>query len=272
MKCRNHITLFVVLLAVVLSVSSAVAQLYQPGERLYYRVAYRAKMIPNTEMAEVCVTTLLDTLAGRDVYHVEGNGRTLSIFRWFFNMNDTYRIWVDTLTKRTLRFESDLYEGGYTFRSNYVYDWDNYQVHTWAQSRKREPRTKTMPLTDNSKDAVSLYFGLRSIDLDDFRDNEHRELEMVLDDTIRTLKYRFIAREECRVPKRGKFRTLKFACTIGSSEEYSFTDGSEFFIWISEDENKIPVMLESPIRVGSIRAYIREVDGLKYPMTSKIEK
>lgn len=269
---KEKILQFVMAMAALLAASTAAAQLYHPGEQLYYRVAYRAKMIPNTEMAEVSVNTTLDTLRGRNVYHVVGNGRTLPVFRWFFNLNDTYRIWVDTLSLRTLRFESDLYEGGYTFRSNYHYDWEAREVHTWAQSRNREPRTKVMPLSDNSKDAVSLYFGLRSIDLDQFRGNEHRELEMVLDDTIRMLKYRFIDREVCRVPKRGKFRTLKFACTIGSSEEFSFTDGTEFFIWISDDENKIPVMLESPIRVGSIRAYIREVKGLKYPMTSKIEK
>jgi hypothetical protein len=263
---------FITLVALLWLAGSATAQLYHPGERLYYRVAYRAKMIPNTEMAEVTIETEHDELNGRPTYRVRGNGRTLSIFKWFFNLNDTYRIWVDTLTLRTLRFESDIYEGGYTFRSNYHYDWDNYRVYTWSQSRNRPPRTKSMPLTDQSKDAVSLYFGLRSVPLDTFNDQRPRELEMVLDDTIRTLKYRFIGREECRVPRRGLYRTLKFACTLGSSEEFSFTNGSEFFIWISDDENKVPIMLSSPIRVGSIRAYLRDYEGLKYPMSSKMER
>jgi len=49
-----------------------------------------------------------------------------------------------------------------------------------------------------------------------------------------------------------------------------FTDGSEFFIWLSDDENKIPLHLESPIRVGSVNAYITGYKGLKYPLTSKI--
>ena len=54
-------------MAALLAASTAVAQLYHPGEQLYYRVAYRAKMIPNTEMAEVSVNTTLDTLRGRNV-------------------------------------------------------------------------------------------------------------------------------------------------------------------------------------------------------------
>ena len=69
----------------------------------------------------------------------------------------------------------------------------------------------------------------------------------------------------------GRFRTLKFMCQIGTSDGYSFTDGSEFTLWISDDQNKIPLYIESPIRVGSIQAYITAYKGLKYPLASKIK-
>lgn len=257
------------LLAGVVSTS---AQRYHAGEVLYYRAAYRAKLIPNTEAGEVTVSTRIDTLNGKEVYRVTGNGRTLPFFRWFFDMNDTYDIWVDKESRRTLRFESDLKEDKYTFRSHYDYDWEGMKVHTWSQKRQNQPRTKTMALTPNSMDAVSLYFNLRSVDLNSFRKGEQRHLDMVLEDTIRQLTYRFIGRETIQVPKMGDFDTMKFACTIGSSEEFSFTDGTEFFIWITNDENKIPVMLSSPVRVGEIRAYIRRYEGLRYPLTSKLDK
>ncbi len=261
--------IFVLLLVV--GVATASAQLFQEGEVLYYRAAYRAKLVPNIEAGEVTVSTRLDTLKGKEVYRVTGNGRTLPFFRWFFDMNDTYDIWVDRESLRTQRFESDLKEDKYTFRSHYRYDWDSMKVHTWSQKRQNTPREKTMSLTAESMDAVSLYFNLRSVDLESFREGEHRHLDMVLEDTIRHLRYRYIGREELRVPKMGHFDTMKFACTIGSSEEFSFTDGTEFFIWITNDENKIPVMLASPVRVGEIRAYIRRYEGLRHPLTSKIK-
>lgn len=261
--------IFAILL--VMGVSTASAQLFQEGELLYYRAAYRAKLVPNIEAGEVTVSTRADMLDGAEVYRVTGNGRTLPFFRWFFDMDDTYDIWVDKKTLRTHRFESDLKEDKYTFRSNYRYDWDSMKVHTWSQRRQNTPREKTMPLTNESMDAVSLYFNLRSVDLDSFREGEHRKLDMVLEDTIRHLRYRYIGREELKVPRLGSFDTMKFACTLGSSEEFSFTDGTEFFIWITNDENKIPVMLASPVRVGEIRAYLRRYEGLKYPLSSKIK-
>ncbi len=258
-------------LLLVTRVITASAQVYNDGEVLYYRAAYRAKLVPNIEAGEVTVRTRIDTLNGKEVYRVTGNGRTLPFFRWFFDMDDTYNIWVDKQTLKTQRFESDLKEDKYTFRSRYCYDWGAMKVHTWSQKKKNAPREKTMTLTPESMDAVSLYFNLRSVDLESFKEGEHRQLDMVLEDTVRHLKYRYIAREELKVPKLGKFDTMKFACTIGSSEEFSFTDGTEFFIWITNDENKIPVMLASPVRVGEIRAYIRRYEGLRHPLTSKIK-
>lgn len=44
----------------------------------------------------------------------------------------------------------------------------------------------------------------------------------------------------------------------------SFEEGSEFFVWISDDGNKVPVFLESPLRVGSVRARLVEYGGLMY--------
>ena len=268
---KSVITKGVIFALLLFAGATASAQVFQDGEVLYYRAAYRAKLIPNIEAGEVTVTTRTDTLNGKPMYRVTGNGRTLPFFRWFFDMDDTYNIWVDKHDLRTQRFESDLKEDDYTFRSQYRYDWKAMKVHTWSQRRQDPPRKKTMTLTPKSMDAVSLYFNLRSVDLESFREGEHRQLDMVLEDTIRHLRYRYIGREELYVPKMGKFDTMKFACTIGSSEEFSFTDGTEFFIWITNDENKIPVMLASPVRVGEIRAYIRRYEGLRYPLTSKLK-
>lgn len=263
----KRLFLFVLLVYSLLPVA---AQLYVPGEELFYRVSYRAKLVPNTEVATVLVRTTETQLDGRTVYNVFGHGKTLPTFRWFFSLDDRYNIWIDTATLRTVRFTSDIHEGEYTFRSRYDYDWPARRIVTRWQKRQLPENRKEMELTDVSMDAVSLFFNMRSVDASIFRVGEQHELQMVLEDTIRHLKYRFEGREEKKIRNLGKFRTMKFACQIGTSESYSFTDGSEFFIWLSDDENKIPLCLESPIRVGSVSAYISGYKGLKYPLSSQI--
>lgn len=258
----------ILLLAAALPLS---AQLYHPGEVLSYRVSYKAKMFPNTEVGAVEVKTTEDNSGGSSYYKVVGIGRTLPTYRWFFNLEDVYTVWIDTETLRPVRFESDLHEGDYTFQSYYTYDWEKDQVYTRWRRRQKPFEEKTMALTPESMDAIALFFTMRGADADSFKPGVPATLQMVLQDTIRHLRYRFIGRETKKIRNMGRYKSLKFECQLGTTEGFSFTDGTIFTLWISDDENKIPLYIESPVRVGSINAYISGYKGLKYPVTSLVK-
>lgn len=247
------------------------AQLYHPGEVLRYRVSYKAKMFPNTEVGTVEVTTTETTCNGKKYYLVKGVGRTLPTYRWFYNMEDIYQVWIDPVTLRSEYFQSDIREGDYTFESRFDYVWQDSVVRTRWRSRQRPFAEKEMPLTPESMDAISLFFNMRTAEAGDFSKDKPEYLRMVLQDTVRNIRYRFLGREVKKIRNMGKFRTLKFDCQLGTTEGYSFTDGTVFYIWITDDKNKIPVYIESPVRVGSINGYISGYKNLKYPVTSLVK-
>lgn len=258
-------------LLLLFAVLPAAAQLYHPGEVLDYRVSYKAKLFPNTEVGAVRVATTKDQYKNRPIYKVEAHGRTLPTYRWFFDLDDRYTVSVDSETLVPVRFEGNIKESGYTFWSNYEYDWENSVAITTWQSRKNPVQNRRIPLTPESLDAISLFFRMRSAAPESFQAGEVKTLQMVLQDTIRHIKYRFEGREQKKIRNMGKYNTLRFACQLGTSENFSFTDGTEFTIWISDDKNKIPLYMESPVRIGSIQAYISGYSGLKYPVTSLIK-
>ena len=49
----------------------------------------------------------------------------------------------------------------------------------------------------------------------------------------------------------GHFNTIKFRCKIATSDGFAFKDGTEFEVWISDDRNKIPLYIKSPIKAVS---------------------
>ena len=128
-----------------------------------------------------------------------------------------------------------------------------------------------MSLTAESMDPISLFFNLRSAEAEDFTVGEPGTLQMVLQDTIKLIRYRYLGRENKKIRNMGRFRTLKFECQLGTTEGYSFTDGTIFTLWVSDDRNKIPLYIESPVKIGSIQAYISGYKGLKYPLDSRIK-
>ena len=79
-------------------------------------------------------------------------------------------------------------------------------------------------------------------------------------------------REVKKIKNLGRFNTLKFRCKIATSDGYAFQDGTEFEVWISDDRNKIPLYIKSPIKVGSVQAYLSSYEGLRYPLDSFIKK
>ena len=251
---------------------SAQAQLYVPGEVLNYKMSYKAKLFPNTEVANVTIQTSNATLDGQPAYKVYGIGQTARAFNWIFPVKDAYTIWIDPTTLRTKRFEADLQEGDYTRRSTFIFDQPNGKVYTRWQTRQRPVEYRTLEITRNGMDAISLYFNMRSVDDEEIREGFTRDLEMVLEDTVRYLKFRYEGREVKKIKNLGRFNTLKFRCKIATSDGYAFEDGTEFEVWISDDRNKIPLYIQSPIKVGSVQAYLSSYEGLRYPLDSFIKK
>lgn len=264
-------TIFTLLVAL-LTASAVRAQVYVPGETLNYRMSYKAKLFPNTEVAKVIIQTTEEKFDGKDMYKVYGMGQTAKAFNWIFPVKDAYTIWVDPATLQTKRFEADLQEGDYTRKSTFIFDQPNGKVYTSWQTRKRPIQNRTLDISEKGMDAISLYFNMRSVDDSEIKEGFARDLEMVLEDTVRYLSFRYEGREVKKIKNLGKFNTLKFRCKIATSDGYAFQDGTEFVVWISDDRNKIPLYIQSPIKVGSVQAYLSSYEGLRYPLDSFIKK
>ena len=268
---KNLVTYLLLVLLSVTAVSaqqSGVQPAFRNGEVLTLKVSYRAKLIPNTEVATVVMSVADTTINGHPYYCIYANARTMPSFRWFYNLDDTYRSYIDTTTFRPVLSTSQIRENGYRAWSRFEYDWDN-GVSVNTKQRKQDPPTEhQIPIEGESYDGVSLFYDLRTIDPATLVEDEDRTIALLLNDTVRYINYRYLGRERKKVRNVGTFRTLKFSCQLATSTGESFDDGSEFFIWISDDRNKIPVFFESPIRVGSVRAYISKFEGLRFPVES----
>ncbi len=78
-----------------------------------------------------------------------------------------------------------------------------------------------------------------------------------------------MAKRDVKIKGSGTYNTLRFSPQLITGE--LFKDGDEMQIYVSNDKNKIPLMIESPVTVGSVKAVLHSYNGLRYPMQAKTD-
>lgn len=267
---KNLLLASALLLMAALPARAQREQVFKAGEKLSYSIRHS---YVNSDIIGVVFQTTATVVDGQQALKVQAAGKTLSGYRTFFDINDTYETYLDASDLRPLRFSSRLHEGKYRFRADYSYDWSQNMVDTRYRKLSNPDETyKSMPISEGAGDALAIFYNLRCEDIASFKVGEQRTLKLVLDDTVRVLTYRYMGKETRKIGRAGKFKTLKIICSMASSTDPDaqlFADGSDFILWISDDRNHIPLYIESPIKVGSIVASLTKYEGLKYPLTSK---
>lgn len=251
---------------------SSIQPAFQPGEELYYTASYSAAIL-TTDVATVTFRTTEDKIDGVPCYRIYAHGLTQPFYSVFFKMDDVYETWLEQSTLRPVLATSEIKEGSYRYRSRLAFNWKAGLVYTFGKNLKKGyERGRTMNVTTADFDPVAHFFNLRSMaSTGNMQVGQKGRLNLVMVDTIRTVEYKFLGREIIDAPATGPVRCLKFTCQLAPGDAESFQEGTDFFIWISDDENRIPVYLETPIRVGSVQATLTGWKNLAHPFSSRLK-
>lgn len=240
---------------------------FSEGEILSYGVKYSAAFL-NISVADIIFTTTKEIYMGEDCFRINAVGRTKPFFNIFFKMEDIYDSWVVAETLRPLRANSSIREGAYRFGSYIIYDWIDYVAHTRGENLKSGSfAQRKLEINNCSADALSMFYILRSADLSEMKVDDEMSLNLVFEDGLYDVRLKYLGKDTLKISGMGdKVRSLKFTCELASSDGEGYDGGNEFLIWLSDDKNRIPIYLESPIRVGKVFATIESWEGLKYPL------
>jgi hypothetical protein len=92
---------------------------------------------------------------------------------------------------------------------------------------------------------------------------------MFFDDETTKFKLKFVGREDIKT-KFGKVSCMIFKPYVQAGRV--FKEEESLTVWISDDDNKIPIRLKASLAVGSIKADLEAFKGLKHSFKVKVEK
>ena len=88
-----------------------------------------------------------------------------------------------------------------------------------------------------------------------------------IDDSTYYVGFRRIGKENVKT-KAGTFRCIILKPILIVDRVFKSDEGMT--LWVTDDENKIPVKAYSGIKVGAVKVEISQFSGIKNPLKSKI--
>jgi len=200
----------------------------------------------------------------KKVFHAVGKGWTTGMSRFFFKVDDRYESFFDKETGNPYQFVRKIDEGGYTKNQEGFFNQTTNRVLVKDYKHKKE---KTFVVPNNTQDIMSTFYYLRNHpNIDKLKVGDAIAIDMFFDDETTKFKLKFIGREDIST-KFGVVPTMVFRPLVQSGRV--FKEEESLTVWISADDNKLPVRIKASLAVGSIKADLESFRGLKYSFKVK---
>lgn len=239
------------------------------GEKMDFVIHYQWGAI-NTDVGYATVTLDSLTYNGHKAFHCSAYGKTTRMFDLFFKVREDFDSWFTRDGLRPLKFTRDTYEGGYEAKNTYHYDWNAAEPRIAAEvySSKRGMKSMELPLTPCTFDLPALFFFSRNMDFDSVEPGRKYPMTFAIDDDVYNVYFILHGRETIKVKGLGTVKTIKFAAKLLEGEV--FKGEEDMLIWVTDDDNRLPVYFEAPLLVGVASGRLTGYEGLKHPFTALV--
>ena len=245
--------LSILILVLMSNYSFSQKKAYDDGEWLKFRVHYG---LITAGVATLKVKT--EYIDAEETFHIIGYGETTGVTSWFFNTQDHYETYIIKEKDLPKRFIRKIDEGGHT--KDIQIDFDHTTQNATITNFENDTE-KIVSFPREAQDMVSsLYYLRNNLDTKELKVKDEIEMDMFFDGENYKFKLKFLGREILST-KFGDVSCLVFRPYVQSGRV--FKEKESLTIWVSDDDNKIPLLIKADLAVGSLKATLVEFKKLK---------
>ncbi len=242
---------------------------FQSGEKLTFRGYYNWGFIW-VAAGEVKLEVQAESYDDKPAYKIKALGRSLKAFDWFFKLRDTISCYVDSTNLKPYYFDRKTQEGSYIARHEYWFDYDKKQVYSKIKKRKDSLKQDTIENKFISSDLVSVAYYTRNLDFSKYKKKDKIPLRILIDNEIHNLYIRYKGIEKVKLKSGEIYECLKFSPMLVKG--HLFKGGEDMTIWVSNDKNRVPIMVEAKVLIGSVKGLLDSYEGLRSTRNSYFKK
>lgn len=237
------------------------------GEQLEYNVNFGIFSVGNAQMI---IDDKFYKINHRDCYKVDVYGKTSGMVSWVAKVDDHWGAYVDSSALVPHISYRNIKENKYRKNEIVRFDHNANMIEAKVKNRKtgefKEPKLYVAP--ENVRDMMAGYLYMRTIDFSAMKKNDRFEVSGFFEDAFYELDVVYKGREKIKT-KAGKFKAIKLVPVMPDNELF---DGKEsIVVWISDDENKVPLKIQAKMFIGSAGVELENYTNVKHEMTSRIK-
>ena len=222
---------------------------FQKGEQLTYLVHYGLINAGESKLTVKEQDTLID---GKSVFHMYGEGKTLSVFEWFYTVRDVYETYLDEKTLAPRKFRRRVNEGRYIIDRDYHFVPEKDKVNTLRKGEIKTPK--------DVQDMLSSFYYLRAFDFTNVKAGQIFKINAFMDYKMFPFCVKYVGKDEVKVGM-GKYKCIKFVPVVQEGRVFKNEDDLE--IWVTDDAAKVPILVKANLFVGSAKAELVNYKNVK---------
>ncbi len=231
---------------------------FQPGEILTYRIYYNWNFLW-LSAGEVSFSVIPD---GESLKLV-ADGRTYKVHEWLFKVRDKFECEIDAKSLRPISSTKMIQEGKYRLFEKNHYNFGAQQAISERGKTRTETEKDTIEFEGCVQDLLSVLYVARNLNYQSMNPGDAFDVSLFLDRELYPVSVKFLGKETgVKIRKQGKYDAICLSPETQSGRV--FKDGDQMKIWVTDDENFVPLMVESPIAVGSIKAVLIGAKNLRH--------
>lgn len=241
---------------------------FYAGEKLSYQALYTWGFVW-IHAANVQFSVTSQKIGSTPAYALMAKASSLKAFDWFFKVRDCFQSSITSEKLTPVWFDQNTSEGGFEVRQTYTFDQPGNRIFRHASITRRPNILDTVHIPSCTFDILSAIYYCRTIPFDRYKVKDMLTVNTLIDGKLYPIRFRFLGREIIPgLHSKEKYSCFKIEAT--AVESTNFKENEKIYVWFTDDDNHLPILIEAKVVVGSVKAYLDTYEGLRNPLKSRI--
>lgn len=243
---------------------------FNAGEELSFDLYFKYGLI-FTKAGNSSLKTVATHYGGKDAYKMSLIAQSTGAASKLFSLNDTLSSYV-TKDLVPLHFKKNAHEGKENTDESvtYTYTSSGVNIHTKRIKNGEQRFDETFTSESCVYDMISVVYYARTLNYSSMKKGDSSTVEFISGKKKVYMTIEYGGLETIKANDNNKYECIKLVLSITNGNKLAFEDKEEAMkVYITNDENKMPVRLDSKLKVGSTRAMLKSYKGNRYTVKTK---